>query len=92
MMIYRFKTEKEFIKDYGFNWVSKCHWNPDGCMNHLFGTTLPIHISDENFKNPLFKIQIRDKYFGQYRWTINMSMLTLKEPNYNPKIKIERVI
>jgi hypothetical protein len=78
---YRFKTEEEFIKEFGVNW----HYSPNKpninwCypkMNYLFGKIYPYPIVDIRFG--LFKID---------GWSINRYMLTekIKKPSYKPRI------
>lgn len=40
MKKYRFKTEKEFIEEYGKDWGNKVNWNPYGEMDYLLGIKL----------------------------------------------------
>lgn len=95
---YRFKTQEEFIKEFGINWKDKIqinrlpNWSMD--MNHLFGKPFPFIKYDLDF-NSMYPIdgRWRDTY-GHYTWKISWLMLTKTEiiPNYNPKIKIFRKI
>jgi hypothetical protein len=69
----RFKTEQEFIKEFGEHWKRTVDWNFDGKMDYLFGTELPKQ-DEEYFK----------KYRGpeectrshDLRWSIDRRMLT----------------
>jgi hypothetical protein len=53
--MWRFKTEKEFIKEFGFNWKRGivCSWNTDGNMDHLLGWA-PSSVKDQAFIQSLF--------------------------------------
>ena len=99
MTKYRFKTEQEFIDEFGTNWKSRIYgcWNhiENIGMNYLFGSELPIE-SYNNFptdwfeknKNDFFRLQIPRRGFEQdCIWSITIDMI--KEinnlPNYNDK-------
>lgn len=51
---YRFKTEEEFIKEFGENWkndISKC-WNNEGSMDYLFGKNItPMEMGSDGLPN-----------------------------------------
>jgi hypothetical protein len=88
-MKYRFKTEKEFIKEFGDAWVYNIHDNqkntwcwasPD--MNYLFGTVLEIDFPDD-----VNSIRIDDNY-NIYYITRNMLIENeIPKPNYLPRKK-----
>ncbi len=98
MIKYRFKTEQEFIDEFGEGWGNKIigcwnHFETIG-MNYLFGEELPItsynHLSTGWFeKNNIdFRLQIPRRGFEQdCVWMISIDMI--KEinniPNYNEK-------
>lgn len=89
---YRFKTEKEFIKEYGHNWINVVGWNDDNQMDYLFGQPYPFNVTkrDEGLPN----INYVDDGFYDY-WYINWKMLTNNEPivpSYKSKGKIERTL
>jgi len=79
---YRFKTEQEFLNEYGKDWKLKLgsYWNPS--MNYLFGSVIKKDIKNLDF----FKLTLidRNSIFGF--WIISPSMLKLniKEPDYKP--------
>lgn len=85
-MKYRFKTEKEFIEEFGHNWRPIVGWNCSGQMEYLLGSDFPYL-----FKNENQTISIKDKNSRNY-WSIDNNMVTLKLPNYNNKPKINRVL
>lgn len=75
MSKYRFKTQEEFINQYGNEWDTcvKNGWNiPE--MNYLFGKPYPHEV------NPRYLIQK-----SVDRLNISIDMLTILAPNYNPK-------
>jgi hypothetical protein len=79
---YRFKTEEEFIKEFGKYWQSDVNWNSNGDMDYLFGIDFDNYLNDEGFAS------IRNKGFrGPYNWTICNEMLiqNIEKPNYSPK-------
>lgn len=98
---YRFKTEKEFIKEFGHNWrqtITKDglpNWADDG-MQHLFGKPFPFtenQLNKSSF-NPLsFNNRWYDSYSG-YDWLVSWKMLIKNEllPDYNPKQKVKRTL
>lgn len=95
---YRFKTEQEFIEQFGIDWKDYIqkdglpNWSHD--MNHLFGKPFPF-IKNELHFNSEYPINSRwyDSFIDE-DWKISWLMLTKTEtrPNYNPKIKILREI
>jgi len=80
---YRFKTEKEFIEEFGENWNNNINW-ANQSMNYLFG--IPFEYDCEtDIKNNHY---IGHFVFGHTSWSIDTIMLTkntLPVPNYNPK-------
>ena len=90
---YRFKTEKEFVEDYGYDWkqeITRINSNDIYSwvdqMDYLLGTELkadfkgiPMTIPNENQGSNV-------RLYGN--WWITSQMLTSNErttPNYNPK-------
>ena len=70
---YRFKTKKEFEKEYGENWRNIVNFNSAGDMDYLCGTVL-----EKDFNHSML----------YDHWYINIDMLTKNEPevpNYKPK-------
>ena len=59
--MWRFKTEKEFIQEFGKDWKStfKVGWNNAGCMDHLFGWT-PTDKIDQEKINIIMKKKVVD--------------------------------
>jgi len=90
---YRFKTEQEFIKDYGLTWRARVNWNQEGKMDHLLGNIFPKKIKKEYINDPFFRENLKDKYIN-FEWSIFSYMITEIEkiPNYKPKKKIKRKI
>ena len=75
---YRFKTEIEIIKEYGYDWLNIYNWNP--LMNSLLGVVCKLKIDDLS------------TFSGRYsnengNWFIDKHMLTKIDirPNYKPK-------
>jgi hypothetical protein len=89
---YRFKTNQEFIEEYGENWInSGIDWNDGNEMDYLFGQDYPFFI-DEHDNLPKLSNTNPNISFGD--WTISWDMLTpniIKKPNYKPK-RIKRII
>jgi len=86
---YRFKTEQEFIKEFGHWWIDEVGWNDDNQMDYLFGQPYPFNVNDGDHL-PF----IEDTHNGYYdTWYINWKMLTKnepKKPTYQSKSKITR--
>jgi len=81
---YRFKTEREFIEEYGENWHTgnRFAWADQNEMDYLFGTVLEyeFHENEEYIRIP------RQNGIGD--WVIRRNMLTEnkpKSPTYEPK-------
>ena len=87
----RFKTEEEFIKEYGKNWLSNSniHWNDEGEMDYLFGTPIKIKGKLDDYDNYTEVTRILRKEGGNV-WFIYKNMLKQLEPSYKPR-KIERI-
>ena len=79
---YRFKTEKEFIQDFGDSWRSKiiCGWHRD--MEKYFGQEI---VMKEYFGQII-------KSFNYEGWGVSKDMIIKVAPNYNPKQSIERTL
>jgi len=86
---YRFKTEKEFIKEYGSEWRKSkrystrtgFYWNTE--MDIFLGTVYPF--TDEEIKKFMRPI---DNFFSFPKcdeWSISDDMLTPNAPTYKPK-------
>lgn len=100
---YRFKTKDEFIKEYGNHWRSANEQSSvyfSHAMDYLLGKEYPFNINLDNYNNYLDilpndnKILIRPGYIN-IKWVICKYMLTKNsklEPQYNPKIKIKRIL
>jgi hypothetical protein len=77
----RFKTEQEFIDEYGDNWRMDVNWNLYGDMDYLFGLPLPKSFKYENFDEKSYdteqKFGIKSPN-GDSDWSINKKMLTDK--------------
>lgn len=75
---YRFKTEKEFVVEYGIRW-KECSgfWNPFGKMDYLFGLPVPDECFDDNgqLKVDLYNLY-PEKAFNGYNWTVYSEMVT----------------
>jgi len=76
---YRFKTEAEFIKEFGERWrfqKIRSGWNND--MDYLFGIPYPYYVDENKLLQSL-----------SY-WTISWDMLTENKPiapDYTPRRK-----
>lgn len=91
---YRFKTEQEFVKEFGDDWIRHAFpgvgWNDD--MNGLFGMDFPfnkyeLNLNSINGYNCEDRRAIDDFYFNERNWFICWDMLTPNKikPNYTPK-------
>jgi len=91
--LYRFKTEEEFIKEFGEDWKYEYH-RPDWCnsMDSLFGINYPYN---ENELDTTFHMPRMDKLYNNgNNWSIGWWMLTKNKssmPNYKPK-KFDRTL
>jgi len=86
---YRFKTEEEFIKEFGETWQEDACWNGSGLMDYLLGTEFKYKYL---FTDEYDTIELRNenKESTRYSWSINKDMLTEInpiKPNYLPKRK-----
>jgi hypothetical protein len=91
---YRFKTEKEFIEEYGVYWRRIVGWNYNGLMDHFLGNDFEVNVNDLNDRQ-IFNMF--DSFYNQYycpnynmgknqphKWNIFKNMLKRKV-NYEPK-------
>ncbi len=83
--LYRFKTEDEFIKEYGEDWRLKVGFNFTGKMDYLCGTIYEIELSKREYQDRIDN-DTWFRYFYYY-WRICPKMLKLRTmiPNYSPK-------
>lgn len=74
---YRFKTEEEFVKEFGSNWRKKVNngWVISGRMDNLFGEDYPYDVK----KGDILK--------SHNIWYISWDMLTPNNPSYTTKGK-----
>lgn len=85
---YRFKTEDEFIADYGIDWRSIISWNPDGEMDYLFGQDL-LSIDKEKTDDLLIHGIVNSRGFvmmlsSNNGWYVQKEMLIKNIiPNFN---------
>jgi len=89
-MKYRFKTEKEFIIEFGSDWktVILPNWNPNEHMDFLFGT----EVTEEIFKRTE-EIFERQKRFLRYKnWIISRDMLTYFADTFFPPLIVNNTI
>lgn len=95
---YRFKTEQEFINEFGENWRAVImRSGPDWAdsMDHLFGQDFPYEDSQLNPRDSRYPVngRMNDPYTG-CDWKISWEMLIPnkpKIPNYKPR-KIDRTL
>ena len=88
---YRFKTEEEFIKQYGGEWKTKAGWGYEH-MDYLLGSVLEYDFPDDLDE---IELPIDDETHKLYEipnnrtvWYIDRDMLTKNNkqiPNYKPK-------
>ena len=73
---FRIKTEEEFLTEFGTNWMSNIRygWNNDGRMDFLFGVNIEQNISEDDFLDEDFFINITDNQDG-YTWMISRDMI-----------------
>lgn len=82
---YRFKTEAEFIKEFGKKWQKKLYenWNSRNEMDYLFGQPYPYYIKKYNIYHILYLIRPRHLCRNSKTiWYISWDMLTENVPNY----------
>ena len=82
-MKYRFKTEKEFEREFGKNWRNICYWNKGKEMDYLFNTD----ISPEDVKKGAFSVPKKGSTPGF--WFVSQCMYTKKEVFKNGVKKIK---
>lgn len=91
---YRFKTEKEFIEQYGHYWKRSVAWNDKGYMDYLFGK--PYKDESLDFSSVEFwygSVPVQQGHYdpidpNRTNWTITRNMLTENEPikpYYSPR-------
>lgn len=84
---YRFKTEKEFIFEYGSNWRYIVNFNYQGNMDYLCGKSLPF--GEDVMKTIIGMGNLR--YDG---WSIGHKMITKNRkpmPDYSPRKIIKSI-
>jgi len=95
---YRFKTEEEFIKQYGVNYmfssrdIGAFYWNSD--MNKFFGKDYPYDINLEKVVRNEDEDEDEDIIIPDCDgWCISPDMLVKKiiVPNYKPKRFIKEI-
>jgi hypothetical protein len=86
--MWRFRTKKEFIRDFGEDWENKINatWNHMGHMDHLLGWT-PESKQDQDFIQGLFDGEIKSAYSlmnkitdKQMSWTYSVDMFIEASP------------
>lgn len=99
--MWRFKTEKEFIKEFGEDWKRevRCTWNEEGEMDHLLGWTPPNKLDQFKIyeimryrKTNNFTLRYNDdekKRFEDYTmsWSYSYDMFT--EANKNSQLEFD---
>jgi len=85
MIKHRFKTEQEFIEEFGEDWKCRVNWNNKTGMDYLLGTQIiiPSYVDIDGF----FHIKNTNEMYPYDRWFIS-SRKMLKEINvinYNEK-------
>lgn len=88
---YRFKTEKEFIRSYGYNWRVYPHnamwiWTKD--MDILFGTPYKIHIMNIDDKNDDYELPD----IISYGMSIGVCKYMLKKVSLKPDYHSKKII
>ena len=76
--MYRFKTEEEFISEFGVLWRTKiyCKWNTD--MNHLLNAEVTEDFYHRTLYSTYSSLTIADvlnRVQGTYNWAISKDML-----------------
>ena len=71
---YRFKTIKEFEKEYGENWRQTVNFNYDGLMDYLAGQSVSDSLGDSIIKRKVAVIS--QKITNEGKWVINPLMIT----------------
>ena len=91
MKKYRFKTEEEFIKEFGDNWRCSIDifWITE--MDYLIGTEYPHDIDINKYTKEIPSINRRNNMYD--RWAISKKFITEKQkiPDYSPR-KLNRSI
>lgn len=87
---YRFKTEDEFIKEYGEQWRDNIDYGWDSGMDYLFGKEYEYTKQQIEEQTNIY-YDLPEAIFdghSDYRWTISWDMLTKnkpKVPNYHSR-------
>jgi len=84
---YRFKTEEEFLKEFGRNWRSLVAFSWVGSMDFLFGKDYPYEVENTPYVNRLPSVYTNE---SNASFSISWDMIIKKEepkPNYLPKRK-----
>ncbi len=83
--LYRFKTEEEFINEYGKDWRKVIGFNYTGKMDYLCGLIYEVELSKKEYQDRIDN----NRWFGllYHNRGISPKMLKLRtfEPNYKPK-------
>jgi len=84
---YRFKTETEFIDEFGENWKwnGNTGWSTSGDMDYLFGKEIePIYYEELLDKNGKLNVNGDRRLFSYQGWSIYTKMIKIPiEPEYN---------
>lgn len=88
---YRFKTEKEFLEEYGEYWRSQLGYAVFvRQMDYLLGEEFPYDIEEVPGAFELRPKESNDRS-GLYTWNITKTMLTIDTPSYKPR-RTERTL
>jgi hypothetical protein len=85
---YRFKTESEFIQEFGHDWRRVVSFNYDGEMDYLIGTdvNVPINCIDTNGNIiKTFQLYCPHSFYGNWAISSEMVKLINLTPEYKPK-------
>ena len=86
MTKYRFKTEQEFIDEFGDKWKSKVCWNGYGRMDYLFGIEIQGY-NEDYFNTDICDFMLKNTSNGYVSyWCISNDMVKQTQLiNYNEK-------
>ena len=93
-MKYRFKTEQEFIKEGGIDWMFDVTYDWVSYMDVLFGKEIDDDISDI-IMNKYYYNDVNFKILSCYSFSYNKNTITINKPlvpTYKPRKLIKNEI
>ncbi len=90
MKIYRFKTEQEFIEEFGNRWHNKVYqtWESEGNMDYLFGQEISQEFYNKVVTNPNKTAKLEysglNEDYEDVIWSISPDMVKEEELVISP--------